>query len=281
MDSIELDFTIAVRNSENTVGKCISSILQNVPDQNIHHIVVVDNSSTDKTVSIVKDFAGKNKKIRLFFENGRLGKVRLTQAEKCDTDYVAFIDSDVYINNEWLTEMSKHLTEKAGFVVARLSMAYSEPYNSFLSWSLVRFGCVAIGCTIVKRDIVLRKGKELENLHAALEDVVIYKYAKENGYECVYVSDKSLGVHEGDSDQILEIKHRRAGNSYKLARGLPLTLIQSIKNFITNPAKAILYYTEKKVTLKDFLFLFILQIKLAFEFLSGVISNDVISEIKK
>jgi len=281
MDPIKLDFTIAVRNSESTIGRCISSIINSVPDENIHHIIVVDNGSTDKTISIIKQFAEKNKKIRLLFESGRLGKVRLVQAEMCDTEYVAYIDSDVYLNKLWLPEMSKNMNERSGFVVARLGMAYSEPYRSFLTWSLSKFGCVAIGCTIVKRQLVLDKAEELGKLHAALEDVVIYNHAKKLGYECVYVDDNLLGDHEGDSDGILEIKHKRAGNSFRIAKGFFAALLNSFKLFVTNPTKVVLYSTENRVSLHDFLHLLKIQLILAFRFLDGVVSKNTISEIKK
>ena len=81
-------------NSEKFIAETILSV-QNQTHQN-WEMIIVDDCSTDDTVSIVQHFAENDKRI-LFFQlnqNSGAGIARETALSKAKGDYIAFLDAD-------------------------------------------------------------------------------------------------------------------------------------------------------------------------------------------
>lgn len=82
-------------NCEHFISKCINSILsQNYSN---YEIIVINNCSTDNTISIVKSF--KSKKIKIFDCNIKgVSNARNMGIEKSTGDYCIFVDSDDFLS---------------------------------------------------------------------------------------------------------------------------------------------------------------------------------------
>lgn len=88
-------------NSEKTLDKCISALL-NQKFSGDFEIVMVDDGSTDSTAEIIK----KNKKIKYIFQkNSGPAKARNNGWKHANGDIVVFTDSDCVPEKDWLKLM--------------------------------------------------------------------------------------------------------------------------------------------------------------------------------
>jgi glycosyltransferase involved in cell wall biosynthesis len=78
--------------------KYIRATLQSVLNQSYQNweMILVDDGSTDKTVKIIEDFAGKDNRIKLFklTKNSGNGFARNVALEKAAGKYIAYLDAD-------------------------------------------------------------------------------------------------------------------------------------------------------------------------------------------
>ena len=119
---------IPAKNSERTIRECLRSV-RGQTYTNVE-IIVVDNFSTDSTVSIAKEYADKV----LMAGPERSSQVKLGVAH-CRGDFVYKIDSDFVLEPTVLEKAVKVAREESavGVVIPNLS----DPRISF--WSKVRF----------------------------------------------------------------------------------------------------------------------------------------------
>lgn len=95
---------VPVYNVEKYLNKCIKSIL-NQTYSNLE-IILVDDGSTDSSNKICQDWAKIDKRIILIKQkNQGAGKARNTALDIATGDFIAFVDSDDYINEFMFEEM--------------------------------------------------------------------------------------------------------------------------------------------------------------------------------
>jgi glycosyltransferase involved in cell wall biosynthesis len=90
-------------NNDATIRQCIENIEKYIP---FNQIIVVDGGSKDQTVEIAEKFGAK-----VHLEPGSLPRVRYVQATLCSSDWIAVVDSDVFVNTNWWHEVSKYLNK--------------------------------------------------------------------------------------------------------------------------------------------------------------------------
>ncbi|WP_097461236.1 glycosyltransferase [Mangrovitalea sediminis] len=89
---------IPAKNEKEFIGRCLASInSQNYPTECLE-IIVVDNSSTDETADIAK----KTGALVIEGAKGYVGAVRNQGARKASGQFLAFIDADCIIDNDWV-----------------------------------------------------------------------------------------------------------------------------------------------------------------------------------
>lgn len=91
---IKLSVIVPVYNVETYLAKCIESVLsQNYPGE--LEIILVDDGSTDKSLSICNYYSLKDKKIKTIHkENGGVSSARNVGIIASSGDYIAFLDPD-------------------------------------------------------------------------------------------------------------------------------------------------------------------------------------------
>lgn len=98
---------VPVYNSEKFINRCISSIL-NQTYQNIE-IIIVDDGSTDNSFKIINELKENykgNKKIEIFTKgNEGLSKTRNYIIDKSTCNFIYFIDSDDWIENDTVEKL--------------------------------------------------------------------------------------------------------------------------------------------------------------------------------
>lgn len=98
-------------NSEKFVGKCIESI-QNNSYKNIE-IIIINDGSKDNTAAVVSEYAKADPRVVLINkENGGVSKARNTGIDVATGEYIAFIDSDDYISEDFLETLIKPCIEQ-------------------------------------------------------------------------------------------------------------------------------------------------------------------------
>ena len=108
-------------NSEKTIATCLMSI-EKQSYSNIE-IIVIDDGSTDATVSIVEKLAKNDNRIKVYSKsNEGVSIARNYGIEKATGEYIGFVDADDMIICNMYEEMIWAIENKqAGLVVCKYS----------------------------------------------------------------------------------------------------------------------------------------------------------------
>ena len=126
MQMADVSVIIPVYNTEEYVKQCINSVLNQtyVPDE----IILIDDGSTDNSSRICDEYGNKYSQIKVIHkENEGLGMARNTGLSVAECEYVMFLDSDDYINEDMVeklyvaSENNKIDLVKSGFIRTDLS----------------------------------------------------------------------------------------------------------------------------------------------------------------
>lgn len=105
MSAIKVSIVVAIYNVEAYLEKCLTTLLkQTYPN---YELILVDDGSSDRCGEICQDFSQKNPaKIKYYHkENGGLSDARNYGLQYVTGDYVLFIDSDDYVEENMLERM--------------------------------------------------------------------------------------------------------------------------------------------------------------------------------
>lgn len=93
---------VPVYNVEKYIEKCVDSLLnQNYP---FYEIILVDDGSTDRSGLICDNYDKENENVTVIHKaNGGLSDARNAGIKVCHTKYVVFVDSDDYVDEDFLT----------------------------------------------------------------------------------------------------------------------------------------------------------------------------------
>lgn len=93
----KVSIVIPVYNYEVFIAKCLESVI-NQTYQNLE-VIVVDDGSTDRCPQICDEFAERDARVKVFHkQNGGIGSALQMGFEKMTGKYVAFLDSDDYMD---------------------------------------------------------------------------------------------------------------------------------------------------------------------------------------
>ena len=108
---------VPVYNVEEVLHYCIDSILtQTFKD---FELILVDDGSIDKSGEVCDKYAEKDERISVIHkENGGVSSARNTGIENAKGEYICFIDSDDYVEKEFLQKMISKTEEGYDFVLS-------------------------------------------------------------------------------------------------------------------------------------------------------------------
>lgn len=100
----KVSIIIPVYNKENELDRCFSSVLaQSYRDL---EIIVINDGSTDNSLSVCRNWADKDKRIRVFDQkNQGVAATRSLGLEKSEGEYIGFVDPDDCVEPDWLEEV--------------------------------------------------------------------------------------------------------------------------------------------------------------------------------
>lgn len=97
----EISIIVPIYNVEKYLGQCIQSVL----DQTFSdfELILIDDGSTDSSLEICDKYANKDSRIRVIHkENKGVAAARNTGLNLCEGRYICFLDSDDYLEKDYL-----------------------------------------------------------------------------------------------------------------------------------------------------------------------------------
>ena len=106
---MKLSFVVPVYKVEAYLERCVNSILSQSPMD--LEVILVDDGSPDRCGSICDAFAARDNRVRVIHkESGGLSSARNAALDVVTGDYIAFVDSDDYLEEKYI-EVLKPLLE--------------------------------------------------------------------------------------------------------------------------------------------------------------------------
>ena len=117
-----------VYNAEKYLDRSISSIINQTYDN--LEILLIDDCSTDNSYNILKEYAKKDKRIKVFHnqENQHVSETRNVGIRNSTGKYLYFIDSDDFIDNDYIEHLV-NTAEKENADVVVNSEIYKYKYD--------------------------------------------------------------------------------------------------------------------------------------------------------
>ena len=189
---MKIDVVLLTKNSVRPcLRKCLYSICNNIP---INRLIVVDGDSDDNTVETIMEIQKSNRlKIELIYDSGTRGSARQKGIESVETEYFAFVDSDVILCDDWFQKASKLMKNDVGAVWG----AAIDTERLWKNWALTvcRLSGLTIGEFYVRggrkrgqlQDTLIRtesvKDIDIPSELHCYEDEYIRRYIEERGFK--------------------------------------------------------------------------------------------------
>ena len=123
----KVSIIVPVYNVEKYLTKCLTTLVEQTLDD--YEIIVVNDGSPDNSQEIIDDFKEKYpEKIKSFIkENGGLSDARNFGIKKATGDYIGFVDSDDYVNENMFEKLYKKAkSKKADMVVCSYNSVFLD-----------------------------------------------------------------------------------------------------------------------------------------------------------
>ncbi len=112
----KISVIVPIYNAEKYLSKCLDSIIKQT--YSCLEIILIDDGSTDSSYKIMENYKKKDNRIILFREeNSGVSSARNLGIKKMTGEYITFVDSDDWIDADYLEKMYKIIKEtKSDFV---------------------------------------------------------------------------------------------------------------------------------------------------------------------
>ncbi|SFC74184.1 glycosyltransferase family 2 protein [Butyrivibrio sp. YAB3001] len=112
LEHIKYSFLVPVYNVESYLSKCVDSILNQDYDDAYYEIILVDDGSQDSSLKICEKYAEMHKNvITIHQDNKGLLMARGTAVKKARGEYFIFVDSDDYIELDYLKRINEYILQ--------------------------------------------------------------------------------------------------------------------------------------------------------------------------
>ena len=127
---IKFSIIVPVYNTEKYIDQCLNSIINQSYDY--FEVILVNDGSTDNSLLKCAEWEKKDSRIRLITkENEGLGPTRNCGVANADGDYLLFIDSDDWYDNELLNMLAKEIKQSNPDVVYFDFTIFDELNNTY------------------------------------------------------------------------------------------------------------------------------------------------------
>jgi len=139
-----------LKNERKNLGRLVESLQRQASESD--DIIFVDAGSTDGTEELLREYAGKDPRIKVFSSPGAYpGKGRNVAIENTDADVIAQIDGGSVPAEDWLAKIRAPIEEgEANYVVGNVEMA---PVNARVAGMEIDFARV-FTATLYRGDVI-------------------------------------------------------------------------------------------------------------------------------
>lgn len=126
---------VPVYNVERYISKCIDSILKQTFTD--FELILIDDGSSDNSFQICKQYESSDSRIRVYSQkNSGPSRARNNGISKALGEYITFVDSDDYLDSDYLFELTKYQADlvSSGFKLwyAKDNRTEYKSYDHFL-----------------------------------------------------------------------------------------------------------------------------------------------------
>lgn len=224
---LKLSVVVACRNEQSNIADLLNCLIaQNYPI-NLLEIIIVNDHSTDETVSIVSDFCKSHKHIVLqnLPENSKGKKAALSYGvNKSSSDIIVTTDADCFMKPNWLKSLADYyVLNKPKMLSAPVAIAYSKKVFQKLQalefMSLIGSGAGAIGVShplmcnganLLFEKSVFQQANLKEDIVSG-DDIFLMLYAKSLGPSAVqFIKSKDAIVRTKAMSTLKSFLNQRA-----------------------------------------------------------------------
>ena len=125
----KISIVVPCYNMEKKVKRCISSIKKQSYKE--FEVLMIDDGSKDKTKEVIKKAIATDKRFKYYYKkNGGLSSARNYGLERATGKYICFIDSDDYIEKDYLKELYNSIIENDSDIsICYFSRVYENKTN--------------------------------------------------------------------------------------------------------------------------------------------------------
>lgn len=121
----KISIVVPIYNAEKYIYECVESVLKQTYTN--LELILVDDGSKDGSFELCAKLAETDPRIKAFTKpNGGVSDARNFGLSKATGDYVAFVDSDDYISEDYCASLMEYVTSGVGMVVLGLQKAYDD-----------------------------------------------------------------------------------------------------------------------------------------------------------
>jgi len=215
MSAKSIDTVMLTKNSNEWYFKrVLAAIKREIP---VHHFIVVDGYSTDGTIDVIREFFGN--RVVVIKTNAPLGGARYIGMKSVDTEWFAFIDSDVEILPGWFKQALKYMENQKIWGIQ----------GSFSGKSETRDVLLESPRTYFSRHVILRHG--IVKFYGADTSHVILRRYVVNLVDPYTLYHLNCGEDAYIAWKIVESGHLYIKNSKMLARHYATPQLALVKSF--------------------------------------------------
>lgn len=223
-----ISIILPVFNEERYLGQCLANLLKVDYPNDRFEIIVVDNGSTDNSITIASEYT--NNVFKLTDVN--VGAVRNFGVKKSSGDFLAFLDSDCLIPKDWLIRGIEFLQGNIKSVFGGNLYLRDKPYWIEKYWLLdtpdsPKLQSELLGsCIFIKKDDFLAAGGMNETVTSG-EDSELSQSLKKLGYKVII--EKSLGVvHLGNPTTAYDFIKRQIWHSENYLKSIRESMVDIV-----------------------------------------------------
>lgn len=209
MTTPKISVIVPVYKVEQYLHRCIDSILsQSFTD---FELLLIDDGSPDNCGKICDEYAQKDSRVRVFHKpNGGVSSARNLGLDNAKGEWVAFIDSDDYVENGYLEELLSYETNTSADIITSIKILDST--NNSVTLERKEFGllfsvygfdknCPPWG-KLLKKDIISRyKLKFNTRVHLGEDAMFVLSYLL-NANKITLISSNKYNYEEGRTDSL-------------------------------------------------------------------------------
>jgi len=229
----QISVIILNHNGEEFLVDCLDSLIQQDYPKDLIDIVVADNGSTDGSIELIEK---KYKDVRIIKneKNMGFGKGNNLAVAEVDSEFVAFLNNDMRVEKDWLSNLVFAIDEEngivctgskildwegehidfAGGIVNFMGMGVQKDYKKRVAEvdvanKFIPFACG--GAMLIKRDMFLSLGGFDEDYVFYNEDVDLGWRLWLKGLKVKFVADSvAFHRHHGTGDSVFSGAQKRA-----------------------------------------------------------------------